>query len=320
MSSRRALLLLLLAPGLAAAQAAAQPGAGAATEKRIVTLDEAVRTALAHQPQLRQAQASAHAGGARADQVRAGLLPQLDASGQVQRYGSNATSADGARRGRRRQRHHVERPAQRRTGALRPRQPTAAWRSAGASARLSARHHRARPGSTSISGVRAAYFAARADRDLAKVARETPDQRPGPPPADGGLRGGGHAAEPSPSPSRSRRWPSAQLTLIQADNTYANARAQLAQAMGLTAWEDFEVGDDTMPAVAGRGRLLRSAASPRRCSARPELSSLRAQQDAEPSRPARRPGPASCPGSAPGAPTPRPARRSTAPPRAGPPA
>jgi outer membrane protein len=280
MSSRRALLLLLLAPGLAAAQAAAppvaQPGASAATDKRIVTLDEAVRSALAQQPQLRQARASATAGVARSDEVRAGLLPQLDASGQVQRYGSNATSSTARATGA--AGNGTAWSGQLSVGqALFDPNTYWAWRSAGSTA-LSLRDTTEIARLDVVSGVRAAYFAARADRDLAKVARETltNDQAH--------LRQTEAFVEVGTQPSialaqSKSAVATAQLTLIQADNAYANARAQLAQAMGLTAWDDFEVGDDTMPAVPGEDGsfdpLLAEALS-----ARPELSSLRAQQDA----------------------------------------
>ena len=47
---------------------------------RIVTLDDAVRSAREHQPQLRQARANTEAASARAREALAPLLPQLNAT------------------------------------------------------------------------------------------------------------------------------------------------------------------------------------------------------------------------------------------------
>src|SRR5438270_11928806 len=59
------------------------------TAARILTLDEAVQTARAHQPQLRQAHASTDAARAIADEARAPLLPQVAASAGYQRGTAN---------------------------------------------------------------------------------------------------------------------------------------------------------------------------------------------------------------------------------------
>ena len=56
---------------------------------RVLTLDEAVRTAQAHQPQIHAAQAQVHAGQARLGEAKGGLLPRLDAAAQYQRSTAN---------------------------------------------------------------------------------------------------------------------------------------------------------------------------------------------------------------------------------------
>jgi outer membrane protein len=276
MSPRRPLLLLLLAaPGLAAAQAAA-PAAPAAPAKKVVTLEEAVQSAEAHLPALRQAKANARVGAAQADEARAPLLPQLGVNGQVQREESGAPRSAVGR----------SLALSGRTGNLWTAQATLgqvvfgpadyhAWRSADATAR-SLDYTADVTRLDAVSGVRAAYFAARADRDLARVAQETVanDQAH--------LRQVEAFVEVGTQPSialaQSRSaLASAQLSLIQAQNGYDTAKAQLAQAMGLTAWDDFEVGDDTMPAVPGEDGPLAPLLA-EALAARPELASLQSQQ------------------------------------------
>src|SRR5438105_9130556 len=62
---------------------------------RVLTLDEAVQTARAHQPQLRQAQASTDAARAIADEARAPLLPQVAATAGYQRGTANFIARPG---------------------------------------------------------------------------------------------------------------------------------------------------------------------------------------------------------------------------------
>src|SRR4051812_828478 len=81
MSARAPLLLLFVA-----ASAFAQTG-------RVVTLDEALKTAEQNQPQLRQAQAQTEAARARANAAQSGLFPQV--SGNVS-YGLSSSARTGA--------------------------------------------------------------------------------------------------------------------------------------------------------------------------------------------------------------------------------
>src|SRR5256885_15471653 len=62
---------------------------------RVVTLDEAVQTARAHHPQLRQAHASTDAARAIADEARAPLLPQVAATAGCQRGTANFIARPG---------------------------------------------------------------------------------------------------------------------------------------------------------------------------------------------------------------------------------
>jgi outer membrane protein len=269
--------ILLLAPVVAAAQAAttaqgaAPPPAAAASQTRIVTLQEAEQSALAHLPQLREAQANASAGSARADQARAALLPQVNATAGYARSGPE--SSVGLVLG--------SRTVDQFAGQLTVDQvifdPASfyGWRSAGASAR-SLRDTADTTRLDALSGVRAAYFAARADRDLARVARETVQND------EAHLRQTEAFVEVGTQPAIAlaqtrSQLASAKLALIQAENNYANAKAQLAQAMGLESWGAFEVGDDSIPPVSGEDGALDPLLS-EAFAARPELSSL---QEAE---------------------------------------
>jgi len=271
MSSGRPLLLLLLAaPGLAAGQAAA-PG------KKIVTLEEAVRSAVSLQPALRQAQATAAAGVARTDEARSGLLPQVDGAAGWERMGmitdSRAAQLAGTAGS-----HTLWSGQLAASQALFDSGTYWGWRSAGSTAR-SLEDAADTSRLDVVSNVRAAYFTARADRDLVRVAQETvTNDQAHLRQTEAFVQVG---TQPSIALAQSKSaLASAQLALIQAQNAYDTAKAQLAQAMGLTSWGDFEVADETMPAVAGEegplDPLLAEALA-----ARPELASLRAQELAE---------------------------------------
>src|SRR5450432_229954 len=63
---------------------------------RVLTLDEALQTARAHQPDLRQAHADTDAARAIADEARAPLLPQVTASAGYERGTANSIFRPGA--------------------------------------------------------------------------------------------------------------------------------------------------------------------------------------------------------------------------------
>ncbi len=266
--------ILLLVPGLAAAQAAAPAPEPAPAQPRIVTLQEAEQSALAHLPQLRQAQANASAGSARVDEARAGLLPQVNASAGYTRSGPQSSlgfTAAGPR-------SPNQWSGQVSVGQVLFDPATFyGWRAAGASAQ-SLRDTADTARLDALSGVRAAYFAARADRDLAGVARETVQNDQAHLRQTEAFVEVGTQAAIALAATRSQL-ASAQLTLIQAENTYANAKAQLAQAMGLETWGPFEVGDDTMPAVPGEDGALDPLLS-EAFAARPELASVQSAERA----------------------------------------
>jgi outer membrane protein len=273
-----ALGILLLVPGLASAQAAAPakpPTPAPAPPTTIVTLQEAEQSALAHQPQLRQARANVNAGDARADQARAGLLPQVDATGSYTRTGPQSALGFSSVSG--------QRSPNQWTGQVSVGQvifdPATfyGWRSAGASAQ-SLRDTADTTRLDVVSGVRAAYFAARANRDLAKVAQETVRND------EAHLRQTQGFVEVGTQPAIAlaqtrSALASAQLAFIQAQNNYSTSKSQLAQAMGLESWGPFEVGDDTIPPVQGEDGQLDPLLA-EALAARPEVASLQASERA----------------------------------------
>jgi outer membrane protein len=66
----------------------------------------------------------------------------------------------------------------------------------------------------------------------------------------------------------------AQVALIQSENGYDTARAQLSQAMGVVRPNDFDVGDDLLPPVSGEDQPLEPLFQ-EAVASRPELASFR---------------------------------------------
>jgi outer membrane protein len=263
------------APPAAAPPAAAPPAPPAPAARPVLGLDEAVRTALANHPQIRQAQANVDVASARSETARSPLLPQLKADAFYDWRTSNPNRRD-------------------------PNAPVTTWtptRAAGADATLSqvlfdaAQFQRYRSSLANTASIeatersielqiaasaRAAFFAARAARDLVAVARETLANE------EAHLRQVQAFVEVGTRPeidlaqARAAR-ANAAVALIQAENGYDTARAQLAQAMGVERATDFDVGDDVLPAIRGEGEPLDPLFA-EALAVRPELASFREQE------------------------------------------
>jgi outer membrane protein len=249
---------------------------------QVLTLDQAVQTAERNQPQLRQARAQTSAARARADEARAPLLPQLAGTGNYTRTTSNFAPRPG----------------------LLPKglsggssswntynyfnfnltasqlvydfgQMTGQWHAAQANAEAQ-RETEAMTRVTTILGVRTAFFAARAQKDLVEVARDTlANQERHLKQVEGFVAVGTHP-EIDLAQARTDR-ANAQVQLINAENSYAVAKAQLNQAMGIEGSTDYEVASETLPPIPGEDQgtdaLVAEAAA-----ARPDLRSLVQQQ------------------------------------------
>ncbi|WP_242343786.1 TolC family protein [Anaeromyxobacter terrae] len=257
--------------------AAPPPAPGPAVAPRdVITLDEAVRTALEHQPRLRQVRATTDAAGARTDQALAPLLPQVDLEGQVQRRGGSGSASGGSAAsglgfttatttwsaGASARQALVDVPQLER------------WRAAGASAEAQRSTARATEQQI-VAQARTAWFAARAARDLVGVAEDTlANQEAHLRQVEAFVQVGTRPAIDLAQARADRA--NAQVALIRAGNDYVVTRAQLVQAMGIDRGADFDLGDGALPAVPGEDGpvdpLLAEALA-----ARPELAALGSQ-------------------------------------------
>ncbi len=288
-----ALLAALAVAAPAAAQGPAPapdltpaPGVGA---PRVLTLEEAIRTARQNQPQLRQARASTEASSARADQARSYLLPQVNASGAYTRETQNFTLRPGLLPS------GVARTAPAASWATTDYwnfnaslsqlvwdfdQTLGRWRAARATADSQRETERATANQV-VLNVRSAYFTARAGKDLVGVARETLANQEAHLRQIQGFVEVGTRPEIDLAQARTDR-ANAQVQLIQAENAYDTARAQLNQAMGVEGPTDYDIASETLAPVEGEELPLDPLVA-EAIKARPDLASLdqqlRAQQE-----------------------------------------
>lgn len=252
-----------------------------------VTLAGALATARANQPTLEQAKGATAVAVAGADLARAPLLPQLNASGSYSRATANFVAPAGSL------------PTSVSAGAGAGGAATASsfdnygfwrfgvsgsqliwdfgqtpnrWRTARASAAAQTESLRATEAQVDYN-VRIAFFTARAARELVKVATDTlANLEKHLAQIQGFVELGTHA-EIDLSQARADR-ANGRVQLINAENAYDVARAQLNLAMGVERSVDYQLSDDGLTAVDGEdadvGRLVDEAAR-----ARPELANLR---------------------------------------------
>jgi len=246
----------------------------ASPQGRVVTLDEAVRAARANQPQLQQARAGTEAAAARADEALAPLLPQLTGSAGFKRQTDRSLSP------------FPSGP------------PFNTWSFGGTlsqlvwdfgqtsgrwqSARESAGAQRDSERSTAIQvllGVRTAFFTARATKDLVGVASETLANQEAHLRQIQGFVEVGTRPEIDLAQARTDR-ANAQVQLINAENGYETAKAQLNQAMGVEAPTDYDVADDALAPVEGEDQPLETLLA-EALRSRPDVSSLEGQARAQ---------------------------------------
>jgi outer membrane protein len=229
--------VLFLAALLAAAQPAAPlappPQGTEASGKPVLTLAEAERSARERQPQLQQARSLSDAASARADEARAPLLPQVTGSAAYERTTGNFASRPG------------QLPSSVSTRATSSwttfdyfnfgltasqlvydfGQTSGRWRAAQASAGAQRQSEHGTEMQVLLT-VRSAFFNARAQRDLVIVARDTlANQEAHLRQVEGFVRAGTRP-EIDLLQARTDR-ANAQVALINAQNSYATARAQL---------------------------------------------------------------------------------------------
>ncbi len=281
----------------------AQPATGGAADRAaapVLTLDEVVRVAREHQPQLRQAQFGTRAAQARADEARAPLLPQVTATAGYLRTTANfagrpgsvpqtSTGGSGGTGG---------------TGGTGAAPATSAfdtfnfyttgltvnqllwdfnqtldrYRAASAQAQATEESEHAITLQILLN-ARGAFFDARAQRALFIVARDTLlNQRRHLEQTQGFVEAG---TRPQIDLAQARSdTANAEVNQINASNTFESAKAALNQAMGVEGPTDYDISDDSLPALPGEDQALEVLLLEAQ-KARPELASLAAQLRAD---------------------------------------
>jgi outer membrane protein len=259
-----------------------------AAAARVVTLDEAVQTARAHQPQLRQARASTDAAAALADETRAPLLPQVAATAGYTRSTANFIFRPGL---------PPRNAATADSGSSTASynffssgltvyqllydfgQTSQRWRSQQASAQAAAQLEASSLQQLELT-VRATFFGARANKALVGVAEESVANLKAHLDQTQAFVKAGTRPDIDLYQARSDL-ASAQVNLIHAQANYSQSRAQLNQAMGIEGPIDFDVADESLGPTPGEAGALDGLLA-EAFRARPELASLgdqvRAQQ------------------------------------------
>lgn len=130
-----------------------------------------------------------------------------------------------------------------------------------------------------LSSVRAAYFAARSNKDLIDVARENfADQGKHLTQVQGFVQVG--TQPPIALAQQKSALATAQVQLVTAQNNYEISKAQLNQAAGIRGGTDYDLGDEVVAPVPGEDEPLASLLS-EALKARPEMASFAKQREAE---------------------------------------
>jgi outer membrane protein len=289
MRLRAILFITLCSPWPALAQQAPAPTPASG---QVLTLAEALATARQYQPLLHQAQANTDVARARVNQAAAGLYPQVAATAAYQRKTLNTV------------------PGQFGTGTpvmipgFTPSAPPPkgrtydffnfglnvnqlvydfgqTWkRKSAAEAIVESRKTDERSTDLQVDqNVRVAFFTARADKALISVARETLDNQERHLHQIEGFVRAGTRAEIDLAQVRTD-YANAQVSVINAENSYASDKALLNQAMGVERDTDYEVSDDDLPAVDGEDGTL-DVLVKQALARRPEFLSLQQQLRAQ---------------------------------------
>jgi outer membrane protein len=286
--------ILLVATVLAVAQPATpQPGAAPAPQPAeaggaapaTLSLADAERSAREHQPQLLQARFLTAAASSRADEARAPLLPQLSGVAAYERTTANYAPQPGSSLS-----NFGTTSSSFSTSNYYNFGVTASqliydfgatsqrWRSTQASA-AAQRDSELATGMQVLLTVRTAFFSARAQRDLVRVARDTLANQEAHLRQVQGFVNAGTRPQVDLYQALTDR-ANAQVALINAENNYATARAQLNQAMGVTGSIDYEVTSDTLHIVEGEDAAT-EALLPEAEQNRPDLVALEDQARAQ---------------------------------------
>jgi outer membrane protein len=267
-----------VALGLLAQPAHGQPG-------RVLTLDEALRTARAHHPQLQVAHAQTEVAHARAEESLAPLLPQVSGSATYQRTTSNYVPQPGSAGASSPAAANFDTFNSFRFGLSANQliydfgQSTGKWDAAKINARSQANSEQ-RSGEQVAFNLRAAYYNAAATRSLVKVAQDALVNQEAHLKQSQGFVRAGTRPEIDLAQALTNR-ATARVALINAQNGYDVARAQLNQAMGVEGTIEYDVDVPVVAPVPGEDGST-DELLPQAIKARPDLQALadqiRAQQ------------------------------------------
>lgn len=220
----------------------------------MLSLQDAVQIAQRNQPRLQQARAESDAADARGKQARANLLPQLTGTLNYQRTTSNFVLRPGAVP------NNFTAPAPTfdtfnffAVGVTVNQliydfgQTIERWRAAKALTKAQQVNERA-VWQQVLFDVRSSFFAARAAKALVGVARDTLANQEKHLHQIEGFVAVGTRPEIDVAQARTDR-ANSQVQVIQAENSYVTAKARLNQAMGREQTTDYEITDDTLPAL-----------------------------------------------------------------------
>jgi outer membrane protein len=245
----------------------------------VVTLAEALRAARAHQPTLDLARGNVSTARGAADQSRSALLPQLTGTASYQRATFNYVPQLGGTSS-----NPSQAPTSFATTSQWDARLTASqlvydfgetinrWKASRAAADAAGESLRVSEAQVDYN-ARVAFFTARAAKDMVGVARDTlANQEKHLAQVQGFVEVGTHP-EIDLSQAKADR-ATAQLQLINAENSYAVARAMLNQAMGVERSVDYDLSDEELRPVDGEDaevETLIDGAKQRR----PEMANLR---------------------------------------------
>ncbi|HTC71588.1 MAG TPA: TolC family protein [Solirubrobacteraceae bacterium] len=281
---------LTLALALAAAAVVGSAPATVAAQEstaRVVTLAQAERTALAQQPQMLVARAATGVAEAQADVAKAPLLPQVTGSASYTRETGNFAPRPGAIPGS--------------NGAAPTTSLSASydyWNFGLTATQLIydfgqtfGKYHAAEASADAtrftehvtrlqvVFGVRRAYFTARANKELVGVARETLDNQQKHLTQVQGFVQVGTQPEIALAQQKAAV-ANAQVALINAQNGYETAKAQLNQAAGIPGDTEYDVDNEAMAPVEDEDQPLETLVT-KAVAARPELASIAKQRVAQ---------------------------------------
>jgi outer membrane protein len=253
---------------------------------QLLTLEEAEKLASEHQPSLRLAGASFEAADARAGEARAPLLPQVSASASYVRQTGNFALRPGALPT---AVANLPSPSFKSYnyflfgGQVQQLiydfgQTTGRWHAAEAQAKSQQAAARATD-LVVIFNVRTAFFNARAQKDLVRVAKETLENQERHLQQIEGFVQVGTRPDIDLAQARSDR-ANAEVQRISAENAYATARAQLNQAMGIEDTIDYDVSNDAFPPVDSEGLEMDPLVADA-IKARPEIAQVDEQVKAQ---------------------------------------